>query len=138
MTDPVTTPSKEPRNFTVEERRANFVAAKRANSSGVIPPPKCRAIVWHPIDDPMPLDQYDLIPEGQPGIDSRTPRLWVKFLHPRSRKIVVSKGRFDHDGGTWTAQLRSEEDDSYRGRVVPSAWAHIVPDELPWDCLVIT
>jgi hypothetical protein len=131
-------PIKEPRDFTTEERRAKFTASKQANYSGATPSSECRPIVWHPIDNPMSLRQHDLIPQGQPGIDSRTPLLWVMFPHPNSRKIVVSKGRFDHDGGTWAAQLRSEEDDGYCGRIGPSAWAHIIPGQIPWEGLVIT
>jgi hypothetical protein len=91
---------------------------------------------WHVVDEDMPLDGFDELPQAWPG-DTRTPELWVKFRHPQLNKVVVSRGRFDYDGGTWTARLSPVEDGDVIGHVLALAWAWIAPGERPREGLTI-
>jgi len=56
-----------------------------------------RKTKWHTIDEDRPLDGYYDIPPARQG-DTQTPVVWVKFRHRWLNEVVVSRGRFDHDG----------------------------------------
>jgi hypothetical protein len=64
---------------------------------------------WHLIDEDTPLNGVDKLPPAGPG-DTRTPLVWVKFRDWSLKQVVVSRGRYDCDGATWTARLSSVED----------------------------
>jgi hypothetical protein len=87
---------------------------------------------WQVVDRDMTPDQIADLPEGRPG-ESRTPVLWLKFWDGGRREVVVARGRFDFEAGTWTARLSSIEDGDSKARVVPIEWARIVVGERPWD-----
>jgi hypothetical protein len=121
----------EPRNLSAPERVERFQAWKSKIPTADSEISTCKTH-WHLVDQDLTLDQIADIPEGRPG-DTRTPTLWIKFRRPRLQEIVVAKGFFDYDGGTWTSRLSSVEDGDDIGRVVAMAWARIVDGERPWE-----
>ena len=122
---------EELRNLSLTERLQLFVTWKEKMQSANADV-STEQTQWHMIDEDMAPDQYEEIPPALPG-DTRTPVLWIKFRHPELDKVLVSRGRFDHDGGTWTARLSSVEDGDLTGQVIALAWARIVPGERPWE-----
>jgi hypothetical protein len=136
MTTPQPDQSKEPRYFTTQERREKFKAYMALHHQGATQPVPMGAR-WHLLDDPMSLEQCDQLPPARPGIETRTPPVWVKYHHPDRREIVVAKGRFDYDGGVWTARICMGDDSDYIGPVTPMAWAQIITGKLPWEGPVI-
>jgi hypothetical protein len=87
---------------------------------------------WHEVDHDLTPEQIADLPAAQAG-DTRTPLLWVKFRHPRLKKVVVAKGRFDYAGGRWTARLSSVDDGDIVSNIVALEWAPIVTEERPWE-----
>jgi hypothetical protein len=87
---------------------------------------------WHSIDEDNPLDGFDDIPDARQG-ETQTPVLWVKFRCMQLSQVVVSRGRYDYDGGVWTARLSSVEDGDRVASVVALGWATMVVGEKPWD-----
>jgi hypothetical protein len=85
----------------------------------------------HLVDEERPLAGFDVLPEALPG-GTRTPLVWVRFREPSVGRVVVSRGRFDYDGCTWSARLSSVEDGDVVGPVVALAWSRIVCGERPW------
>ena len=123
--------AEELRNLSSAERRERFLAWKaqdRAANADVLTDQGH----WHPIDDDMTLDGLIELPQALPG-DTRTPPVWVKFRHAALKKVVVARGRYAHDGGTWVARLSPVEDGDLTCKVVPLAWAPMVAGERPWD-----
>jgi hypothetical protein len=86
---------------------------------------------WRLIDESMTPEQREQIPAARHG-DTRTSVLWVKFRHRWHTEIVVARGYFDWEGGTWIGRLSSIEDGDSKGEVVAIAWAPIVDGERPW------
>jgi hypothetical protein len=122
--------AEQVRNLTTAERRERFQAC-RARMQAAYADLSTEETHWHPIDDDMPLDGLNELPPARPG-DTRTPLVWVKFRDRSVGKVVVSRGRYDYDGGTWSARLSSVEDGDVVGTVVAVAWASIGGGR-PWD-----
>jgi hypothetical protein len=96
-------PNREPRDFSLEERRSKFLAYKKdhhPDTQGV----SDVKTQWHQVADPIIGEQVDQIPLGQPGIESRVGPFWVKFFHRERRHLVVARGFFDHEQWSWTAR----------------------------------
>jgi hypothetical protein len=136
---PVAHPHKlttgEPRTLPAADRFKGFHALKaryQASDADV----SMDETRWHTVDEERPLEGYDELPPALAG-GTRTPELWIKFRDPSVGRVVVSRGRYDYDGGTWTARLSSVEDGDVVGTVVAVAWARIVPAERPWDGLIV-
>src|ERR1019366_4962585 len=88
------------RNF--KATKARYIAEAKAQN---------RASRWHILDDPMTPDQYDAIPPGQPGIESRVGLFWVRFDHADyCGQEVVSKGSFDHEDCLWGVRYEPVDD----------------------------
>jgi hypothetical protein len=121
----------ELRNLTTEERVRRFRARTTAISTVdvTISSTKTR---WHLVDQDMTPEQIADLPAARPD-DTRTHVLWVKFIHRSQGEIVVSRGRFDHDGGTWTARLSSVDDGDTTGTIVALEWSPIVAGKRPWQ-----
>jgi hypothetical protein len=120
------------RKLSGAERKQLFQAAQKIRSQASDAATSTRETQWHMVDADMTPDQYDEIPLARPR-GTRTPVLWVKFRHPWLQDVVVARGRFDFDGGTWTARLSSVEDGDSKGKVAAIEWARIVVGERPWD-----
>jgi hypothetical protein len=123
--------------MTVDERRHAFQVLKGKKEARDTTAAE-EGVVWHPLDDPMTLEQSAILPPARSDTDTRTIAIWVRFRHPQLKMEVASKGYFDYDAGTWTARIHAPQEGDYRGRVTPSAWRHIVPGQLPWDGPVIS
>lgn len=121
----------EPRNWPTAERRERFQAwkAKMQVADAKISTWKTH---WYVVDEDRPLNGFDELPPARPG-DTRTPLLWVKFRDWSLKQVVVSRGRYDYDGGLWIARLTSKEDGDELGKVAPIEWAPIVDGERPWE-----
>jgi hypothetical protein len=125
------------RYMTVAERRDGFQALKRKKVASDTTAPEDGAM-WHVLDNPMTLEQYDRLPPVRSNSDTRAIAIWVRFRHRRLKMEVASTGYFDYDGGIWTARIDPPKEGDYRGPVTPSAWKHIVPGQSPWDGPVIS
>lgn len=124
------------RNMSVAERQERFRAFKKARVMSEVKK-STEVDHWQSIDDPMTSEQLDRLPPGHPDVDPQTPPVWVKFFHPWHREVMVSKGRFNYESGTWAARFQPKEEGNCWGEVTPSAWAEIVVGERPWDGPVI-
>jgi hypothetical protein len=125
----------KPRDFTLEERRQKFLALKqklaaKSDADG-------EATRWHEVDDPLTFDQQGQLPDGHPGISGRTRLIWLRYRHRRCREIVVAKGYFDYEDGSWTARYEPEDDGDIVRRVKATAWAYIEPGVEPWQGPII-
>ncbi len=123
------------RNFTVEERRRNFLALKQELDRRE--EKRQESTIWHPVDDPLTPEQCDKIPLGRPGVDSRSKPLWIKYRHDQRREVVVAKGYFDYEDGRWHAQYHPVDEGDLVRSVEAIAWAHIAPGARPWDGPVV-
>lgn len=136
---PVAHPHKlntgEPRTLPAAERFQGFHRLK-AKYEAADADVSTDGTQWQAVDEERPLDGFGDLPEALPG-DTRTPDLWIKFRDWPLNKVVVSRGRYDFDGGTWSARLSSVEDGDVVGTVVAVAWARIVPGQRPWDGLIV-
>ncbi|MEA2540077.1 MAG: hypothetical protein QOH35_1443 [Acidobacteriaceae bacterium] len=117
--------NREPRDFSLEERRRQFLAFKKAHPPNATEVSEAKT-QWHLVADPMTVEQVDQIPPGQPGIESRVGPFWVKYFHRERHQVVVARGLFDHEHWTWTVRFTPEADHDYRCRVAAQAWAFIV------------
>jgi hypothetical protein len=129
------TTNKEPRDFTVEERREKFMAYKQKLAAKADADEE--ATHWHKVDDPLTFDQQGKLPDGHPGKGGRTRLIWLKYHHLRRREIVVAKGYFDYGDGNWMARYEPEDDGDIVRLVVAIAWAYIEADVKPWDGTII-
>jgi hypothetical protein len=113
---------KEERNWTPSERMKYWRERGHQVDAGA---------TWHPVDERMTRVQHIEIPDGGPH-PARSVELWLKFRHPaRIRDIVVARGFFDFESGTWTARLQPDENAGHHGHVRPESWAPIVAGEPP-------
>jgi hypothetical protein len=124
---------ENPRYWTLEQRREKFSDWK-ARQLASDPSNPFDLAVWHPVDDPMTSEQFDVFPDAPEDAGGCSALLWVKFRHRRLGTVVVSKGRYEPFSGLWHAR-QSPEDRS--GRVTAIAWAHIVDGEIPWTGTII-
>jgi hypothetical protein len=125
----------ELRNLTPAERRRRFLAYKEAREACAHHESRVlsETIRWYSIDDPILPEQIDELPPPRSDDDSRTNPIWVKYRHPRRKVVIVAKGWFDYDCGSWRARIDSVEESDYIGEVTPLAWAHIIPGLRPWN-----
>jgi hypothetical protein len=119
------------RNLTSAERTERFQSWK-ARLQAPDATTSTRTTRWHLVDEDMTPEQHGNIPAARHG-DTRTPVLWVKFRHRWLKEVMVARGYFDYDGGTWTVRLSSIEEGDSIGEVVAIAWAPIVAGQRPWD-----
>jgi hypothetical protein len=132
MADPTTEINfAELRSLSGAERTRRFQAANAAMMLERDAYTSTQKMCWYVVDRDITPDQLDNIPPATPG-GTRTPVLWVKFRHKWLEEVVVARGRYDYDGGTWTARLSSFEDGDSIGEVVAIAWTPIVAGERPW------
>jgi hypothetical protein len=101
--------NREPRDFSLEERRRQFLAFKKAHPPNATEVSEAKT-QWHLVADPMTVEQVDQIPPGQPGIESRVGPFWVKYFHRERHQVVVARGLFDHEHWTWTVRFTPEAD----------------------------
>jgi hypothetical protein len=127
-------PLDRARNFTVEERRRNFLAWKQRHANCE---EQQESTIWHLVDDPPTQEQYDKIPPGRPGMDGRSKPMWIKYRHDQRREVVVAKGYFDHEDGRWRAQYHPIDEGDLVRAVEAIAWTHITPGVRPWDGPVV-
>ncbi len=103
------------RNMSVAERQERFRAFKKARVMSEVKK-STEVDHWQSIDDPMTSEQLDRLPPGHPDVDPQTPPVWVKLFHPWHREVMVSKGRFNYESGTWAARFQPKEEGNCSGR----------------------
>lgn len=126
----------EPRDLTVAQRRSLFRKAKAKRKASELIGQEADVTIWHPIDNPMSPDQMEDLPGPLLG-KSRTSALWVKFPHPNSRQLLVSRGHFDYNGFSWTARLTPKDQFNLIGRVQPIAWTPVIKGQEPTGVPII-
>jgi hypothetical protein len=119
------------RNLTITERRERF-QAYRARMQAADVDVSVNGTRWYVVDADLSPDQFDELPPARPG-ETRTPLVWIKFRDQSVGRVVVSRGRYDYDGGTWAARLSPVEDGDVIATVAALAWGRMVAGERPWD-----
>lgn len=112
----------ELRGLSGPQRAKRFLDSK-AQREATGPAMPASSTRWYPVDQDLTPEQYEQIPAALPG-DTRTPDVWLKLRRFRSLEPVITRGYFDHDGGSWTARTNPMDDSDCR-RVFPIAWTEI-------------
>jgi hypothetical protein len=113
---------KHPRNFTAEEAREKFLAARAKGLAGEPIDPD-DSTVWHEVDDPLTSQQRKLITNAMPERGRYSPLVWLKLLDPLTDKVIRCRGRFNYVDGFWVAGFSEDNDIDSGFAVRPIAWA---------------
>lgn len=90
-------------------------------------------IVWHQVIGYFSKEQYDQLPQCQPGSDTGKAPVWLHYIDVWRTLLVVSVARYDYERGDWTLLLQSGLIEGCREQVLAIAWAEILPGQWPRD-----